>query len=95
VGEVVARPVGQPATVGFVEWFYVTPENRGQGIGRAIIRVALARVQPLGVTHIEVASVPGDRQWARRGWRETARRYMAPVAQVTAWVSLEDSDAAR
>jgi len=93
VGEVVARPVGQPATVGFVEWFYVTPENRGQGIGRAIIRVALARVQPLGVTHIEVASVPGDRQWARRGWRETARRYMAPVPQVTAWVGLEDSDA--
>jgi len=90
VGEVTVRPVGQPATVGFVEWFYVTPESRGLGIGPALIRVALALVRPRGVTHIEVASVPGDRQWQRRGWRETSRRYMAPVADVAAAVRLEE-----
>jgi len=90
VGEVCARPVGQPATVGFVEWFYVTPEARGQGIGRAIIRAALALVRPLGVTYIEVSSVPGDRQWQRRGWQESARRYVAPVAHVDAWVGPEE-----
>ena len=91
VGEVVARVVGRPATVGFVEWFYVTPDARGQGIGRRIIRAALALVWPLGVTHIEVAAAPGDTQWHRRGWRETARRYVAPVEHVDAWVGLEDT----
>ena len=90
VGEVCARPVGRPATVGFVEWFYVEPSARGQGIGRAIIRAALALVRPLGVTHIEVSSVPGDRQWQRRGWQETARRYVAPVEHVDAWVGPEE-----
>jgi GNAT superfamily N-acetyltransferase len=90
VGEVVTRAVGRPATVGFVEWFYVLPEARGQGIGRAIIRAALALVRPLGVTDIEVASVPGDKQWARRGWRETRRSYVAPVAHVEAWVGPEE-----
>jgi GNAT superfamily N-acetyltransferase len=95
VGEVVARPVGRPATVGFVEWFYVVPEARGQGIGRDLVRAALALVRPYGVTHIEIASVPGDRQWHRRGWRETSRHYVAPVEQVTAWAALEEAPDAR
>ncbi len=93
VGEVTTRAVGQPATVGFVEWLYVEPESRGLGIGRAIIRAAVAQVRPLGVTHIEVASVPGDLQWQRRGWRETTRRYVAPVGDVVAWVGPEDNHA--
>jgi len=90
VGEVTTRAVGQPATVGFVEWFYVQPESRGLGIGRAIVQVALAMVRPLGVTHIEVQSVPSDRQWQRRGWTETARRYVAPFDHVARWVEFEE-----
>jgi GNAT superfamily N-acetyltransferase len=93
VGEVVTRFVGRPATVCFVEWFYVDPEARGHGIGRALIRCGLACLRPHGVTHIEIASVPGDRQWHRRGWGETARRYVAPVVFVNAWVGLEDNHA--
>src|SRR5262245_6593903 len=92
VGEVTTRAVGRPATVGFVEWFYVEPESRGLGIGRAIIRAALAWVRPFGVTHIEVQSVPGDRQWQRRGWTETARRYVAPFDHVARWVELEEQN---
>jgi hypothetical protein len=34
--------------------------------------------------------VPGDKQWQRRGWRETARHYAAPFAQVAAWVGFEE-----
>jgi GNAT superfamily N-acetyltransferase len=90
VGEVSARIVGRPATVGFVEWFYVEPESRGLGIGRALLRAGLRIVRTYGVTHLECRSVPGDKQWQRRGWQETARHYVAPVAQVAAWLGLEE-----
>jgi GNAT superfamily N-acetyltransferase len=84
------RVVGRPATVCFVEWFYVEPAARGQGIGRALVRAGLGVLALHGVTHIEIASVPGDKQWARRGWGETSRRYAAPVEHVNAWVGLEE-----
>jgi GNAT superfamily N-acetyltransferase len=90
VGEVVERVVGWPATVGFVEWFFVEPEARGQGIGRGLIRVALAVGRGHGVTHLELRSVPGDKQWHRRGWQETARSYVAPFDAVAHWVGLEE-----
>jgi len=93
VGEVVVRPVGQPATVCFVEWFYVEPDARGQGIGRALVRAGLTALAAHGVSHIECASVPGDKQWQRRGWRETGRRYVAPFGDVAAWVGLEEHHA--
>ena len=95
VGEVVTRAVGQPATVCFVEWFFVEPELRGHGVGRALIRCGLRCLAELGVTHIECQSVPGDRQWQRRGWQETARRYVAPFADVAQWVDLEELEHAR
>jgi GNAT superfamily N-acetyltransferase len=90
VGEVSARIVGRPATVGFIEWFYVEPESRGLGIGRALMRAGLSIARAHGVTHLECRSVPGDKQWQRRGWQETARHYAAPFAQVAAWVGLEE-----
>lgn len=95
VGEVLTRPVGRPATVCFVEWFFVEPDARGQGVGRALVRAGLRALAVLGVTHIECQSVPGDRQWQRRGWQETARRYVAPFADVARWVALEELDHAR
>jgi ribosomal protein S18 acetylase RimI-like enzyme len=90
VGEVTTRVVGRPATVCFVEWFYVAPESRGVGIGRALIRAGMTILRAHGVTHIEIASAPGDLQWARRTWRETSRRYVAPMEHVDAWVGLEE-----
>jgi len=92
VGEVTTRAVGQPATVCFVPWFFVEPEARGYGIGRALVRAGLTILRAQGVTHIECQSVPGDRQWQRRGWTETARHYVAPFADVAGWAELEDPD---
>jgi len=92
VGEVTTRAVGRPATVCFVEWFYVTPESRGLGVGRALIRAGMTILREHGVTHLECQSVPGDRQWQRRGWQETARRYVAPMALVDAWVGREETE---
>jgi GNAT superfamily N-acetyltransferase len=95
VGDVITRAVGRPATVCFVEWFFVEPEARGEGIGRALVRAGLRCLGALGVTHVECQSVPGDRQWQRRGWQETARRYVAPFADVAKWVDLEELEHAR
>jgi len=92
VGEVCARPVGRPATVCFVEWFYVEPPERGQGIGRELVRAGLTILRTHGVTHVECQSMPGDRQWQRRGWHETARRYVAPFGDVATWCNLEEYD---
>ena len=90
VGEVVARAVGRPATVCHVDWFYVEPDARGQGIGRRLVRAGLGVLQTHGVSHVECMSVPDDRQWQRRGWRETGRRYCAPFEDVAQWVGLEE-----
>ena len=92
VGEVTTRVVGRPATVCFVEWFYVEPDARGQGIGRALVRAGLRVLRTRGVTHVECQSVPGDRQWQRRGWYETARRYAASMESVGAWAGLDEED---
>jgi GNAT superfamily N-acetyltransferase len=80
--EVWTRAVGQPTTVCFVEWWYVLPEARGQGIGRALEARLGAELQARGVTHVELQSVPSDRQWQRRGWRVASVRYVRPVAEV-------------
>jgi len=90
VGEVTTRAVGRPATVCFVEWFFVEPEDRGRGIGRALVHAGLRHCAAHGVTDIECQSVPGDRQWARRGWAETARRYAAPFGHVAAWAAFKE-----
>jgi GNAT superfamily N-acetyltransferase len=90
VGEVSVRVVGQPATVCFVEWFYVEPESRGLGIGRALGRAGMTILRAHGVTHVECRSVPGDKQWSRRGWKEIARSYVASMAHMDAWLGLEE-----
>jgi GNAT superfamily N-acetyltransferase len=90
VGEVVGRAVGRPATVCHVDWFFVEPDARGQGIGRLLVRAGLGVLRMHGVSHVECLSVPGDKQWERRGWRETARHYAAPFEDVAKWVELEE-----
>jgi GNAT superfamily N-acetyltransferase len=80
--EVWTRAVGQPTTVCFVEWWYVLPEARGHGIGRALEARCAAELQARGITHVELQSVPSDRQWQRRGWRVVSVRYARAVADV-------------
>jgi GNAT superfamily N-acetyltransferase len=83
-GEVWTRPVGQPTAVLYAEWMYVVPECRHQGIGLALIRHLVAACRTRGLTHVECQTVAGDRQWQRRGWTETQRRYMRSVEALAA-----------
>jgi GNAT superfamily N-acetyltransferase len=80
--ELGSRPIGQPTAYCFGEWLYVAPEARGQGISLALFRQLVRACTARGITHVECQTVAGDRQWQRRGWTETARRYMRPVDQL-------------
>jgi GNAT superfamily N-acetyltransferase len=79
VAEATTRSVGQPRQVAFAEWWYVAPEVRGRGVGRALERALVAGCQRLGLSHVECHAVPGDLQWARRGWQRTSIAYCREV----------------
>ena len=88
VAEAVTRPVGQPAQVAFAEWWYVHPDHRGRGIGRALEQALVDDCRRRGLTHVECYAVPGDLQWARRGWQRTAIRYVRGVEDFAADLAL-------
>jgi len=79
-GEVWSRSVGEPPAAFFVEWLYVTPEHRNTGISRALFREGLIPYcRRYGIGVIEGRTVPGDAQWAARGWATTALCIMRGV----------------
>src|SRR5262245_29303449 len=83
-GEVWSRPVGEPPSAFFVEWVYVVPEHRKTGISRALFRDGLLPYcRRHGIDVVEGRTVPGDEQWARRGWATTAVSVMRGVDALT------------
>jgi ribosomal protein S18 acetylase RimI-like enzyme len=83
-GELTQRRVGQPAVFGAAHWLYISPDARGQGVARALVRAGCADLAALGVTHVELASVAGDEQWAARGWQPYLTHYVLPLDAVVA-----------
>jgi GNAT superfamily N-acetyltransferase len=79
VAEATTRSVGQPRQVAFAEWWYVAPDLRGRGVGRALEHALVDDCRRLGLSHVECQSVPSDVQWARRGWQKTVVRYCRSV----------------
>jgi len=83
-GEVSQRVLGYPTTYGAAHWLYVAPAARGQGVGRAMVRLACEDLAQLGITHVELASLTGDDQWARRGWYPYLVHFVLPLEAVYA-----------
>jgi len=67
-GEVTQRLLGYPTRFASAHWLYVAPGARGQGVGRALVRLACEDLAALEITHVELASLTGDEQWLKRGW---------------------------
>jgi len=67
--------LGSP--VGYVEGLYVVPEARGRGIGRLMLRHAMAWSRERGCRDIaadaQLADEPAQRFWGAVGFRETFR----------------------
>lgn len=87
-GELTTRAVGHPRVFGAAHWLYVRPEARGQGVGRALTAAGVTTLQLVGktlghdVTHVELGALPGDPQWAARGWQPYLSRFALPVEAV-------------
>ena len=94
-GEVWSRPVGEPPSAFFVEWVYVVPEHRKSGISRALFRDGLLPYcRRHGIDVVEGRTVPGDEQWARRGWATTAVSVMRGVDALMLDVAERSGDTA-
>jgi ribosomal protein S18 acetylase RimI-like enzyme len=83
-GEIAQRALGQPRIFGAAHWLYVAPEARGQGIARALVRLACEDLAAAGITHVELAALRGDLQWATRGWIPYLIHHVLPLEAVLA-----------
>src|SRR5215475_3239932 len=83
-GEVSERLLGYPTRYGAAHWLYVAPGHRGQGVARALVRLACQDLEQLGITHVELASLTGDEQWLRRGWAPYLVHFVLPLEAVIA-----------
>jgi ribosomal protein S18 acetylase RimI-like enzyme len=83
-GEIAQRALGQPRIFGAAHWLYVAPEARGQGLARALVRLACEDLAAVGITHVELAALRGDLQWATRGWIPYLIHHVLPLEAVIA-----------
>jgi GNAT superfamily N-acetyltransferase len=83
-GEVAQRALGQPRIFGAAHWLYVMPHARSQGLARALVRRACEDLVELGITHVELAALRGDLQWATRGWIPYLIHHVLPIEAVIA-----------
>jgi GNAT superfamily N-acetyltransferase len=83
-GEIAQRALGQPRVFGAAHWLYVVPTARGQGVARALVRLACEDLVTAGITHVELAALRGDAQWAARGWVPYLIHHVLPLEAVIA-----------
>jgi GNAT superfamily N-acetyltransferase len=83
-GEIAQRALGQPRVFGAAHWLYVAPAARGHGIARALVRLACEDLAAAGITHVELAALRGDLQWATRGWIPYLIHHVLPLEAVIA-----------
>jgi [ribosomal protein S18]-alanine N-acetyltransferase len=70
----------RPAHLNFV---YVEPGRRGEGIGRELVRAFVSAAAAAGAEHVvldvDTTNEPAQALWRRLGFAEFARRLVAPV----------------
>jgi GNAT superfamily N-acetyltransferase len=93
-GEIAQRALGQPRVFGAAHWLYVAPHARGQGLARALVRLACEDLTAAGITHVELAALRGDLQWATRGWIPYLIHHVLPLEAVLAGAAERPTPAA-
>lgn len=86
-GEREQRIVGKPKDIWVAHWMVVRPGYRGQGVGKAMVRVGTAWLRQRGIPLVELAAFAGDEQWKARGWMPILTRYVATVETIDAAVA--------
>jgi len=85
-GEISQRAIGEPRVFGNAHWLYIAPAHRGRGLARALVGLGVSDLEALGVSHVELAAVAGDTQWAARGWLPFLVHHALPLEAVRAGV---------
>ena len=83
-GEIAQRALGHPRVFGAAHWLYVSPAGRQQGVARGLVRLACEDLAAAGITHVELAALRGDLQWATRGWIPYLIHHVLPLEAVIA-----------
>ena len=86
-GEISERMMGDPRVFGSAHWLYIAPTHRGRGLARALVELGVADLDALGVSHVELATIAGDTQWATRGWVPFLVHHTLPLEAVRAGVA--------
>jgi ribosomal protein S18 acetylase RimI-like enzyme len=85
--EIIERPVSKPHRYGYVDWLWVDPTCRQQGVGKALAAACMRWYAAAGIDAIEIHAVAGDPQWERRGWTVLRTHLMNPRLKIEAWAA--------
>lgn len=88
-GDILHRPA-RPHIYLFLNFFYVVPGFRGQGIGRTISTHMLHDSVEAGVEVCEFVAQAGDKQWRQRGWATVGVVHSLPVHAAAASLAVAD-----
>ncbi len=66
-----ARAISDGCSDAYIQDVFVSPEYRGQGIGRRLIKMLTDNLENMGVDWIALVGEPGTEEFYRRlGWQE-------------------------
>lgn len=75
---VTPQPPFQPETYGYINYLYIRPEARGQGLGQSLVRSLMASFVQRGLRQIEIhvyaANEQGYRFWQKIGMTPLGHR---------------------
>jgi hypothetical protein len=66
--EIQERAIGEPARLAFVHYCYTRPPARRSGLATTICELATEHMAAHGLTHVEITTLPGDKEWDAFGF---------------------------